>query len=523
MSRNQPTEPSKLRRYILWGCFIIALLVLNYWYLNKFLSSNSNYITAYTPMEDDLAQYRNPAVAGLFYSAQPGVLSSQVDEYLQSGRFVKHIGYQPKIIIVPHAGYSYSAGTAAKAYTILQKYADNIKNVILLGPAHYYDGKEAYLSNVDYFSTPLGNVAVNKDVVAQISQNCSDIIINNKAHDKEHSLEVQLPFLQKVLPQAKIVPIVYGNVNPQKLSACIQNFLKDKNTILVVSADLSHYHSYDEAQKIDTNTAADIAQGNQIKSHASCGAIGINSALLLAAENNYRPQMLALTNSGDVGGDKSRVVGYGAWSFYSDHDSPKTLSPLEQEVISLKTFSELYGKFLLQIARNSVEKAVKHHKSYSPSRSSFPEDLFDKGASFVTLRKNNELRGCIGSILPNASIAQDVSSNAYAAALEDSRFSPISETELPQLNYSISLLSGFEKIQYNNESDLLDKIQPKIDGIVIRDGNRQGVFLPSVWNELPKKSDFFKQLKIKAGINPNYWNNRIKVYRFRTVEIKDEN
>ena len=524
MSKDQNTEPTKIRKYALWIILIIAILSLNYWYLNKYLSSNTSYITAYQLKEDELAKYRNPAVAGLFYSSLPTELSSQLDNYLQSGVFIKYSSYQPKILIVPHAGYMYSAETAAKAYAILQKHKSSIKNVILLGPSHYYGGDGAYLSDADYFATPLGKVAVNKEFVKKIVSSCSNNIkINNQAHVKEHSIEVQLPFIQKVLPQASIIPIVYGNVDVNNLFSCIKDFLVKPDTILIVSADLSHYHTYEQAQIIDADTAQKVSDKLPIEDHASCGAIGINTAIMLSKLYNYRPQMLELVNSGDISGDKSRVVGYGAWSFYPDSDNNKSKSELEQEVENLENFAKTYGKVLMQIVHLSLEKAVKHNKHYSPSRANYPEDIFDKGASFVTLRKKGELRGCIGSILPNSSIAQDIASNTYLASKEDSRFSPITEDELKEIKYSISLLSGFEKIPYKSEQDLLNKIKQGIDGIVIRDGDRQGVFLPSVWSELPDKTEFFKQLKVKAGMNPNYWNNRIKVYRFRTVEIKNAN
>lgn len=523
MSRNVKIDTSKVSRYVLWGVLILALLVLNYWYLNKYLSSNSSLITSYQVKEDELAKYRNPVVAGLFYSANSLALEKSIEDYLSSGRFVKYNSSQPKLIIVPHAGYAYSAGTAAKAYILLQKYAKSIKNVIILGPSHYYGGKGAYLSNADFFKTPLGKIRVNKKMVDEIASSSPDIQVNNEAHRKEHSIEVQLPFIQKVLPKAQIIPIVYGNIAPQALSSVLQKYILSSDTILIVSADLSHYYNYNDAQKIDMQTAQKISNKEAIDEHSSCGAIGINSALLIAQYNNYRPQMLELINSGDTSGDKSSVVGYGSWSFYPDSHPQQPKSKLEKEVESLQEFASLYKKDLRNIVKTSLQKAITKQKHYSPSRRSFPEDVFDKGASFVTIYKNGELRGCIGSVLPTMSIAQNIADNTYSAALEDSRFSAITEDELPYLTYSISLLSGFEEIKYGNETDLLNQIKNNIDGIVIRDGDRQGVFLPSVWEQLPDKEEFFKQLKVKAGMNPEYWNNRIKVYRFRTVEVKDGN
>lgn len=522
MARKKKIAPLQISQYILWGMIIVALLILNYWYLEKYLSFNSSYITDYQAPEDNLAQYRNPAVAGLFYSASPKELEKNVDEFLKAGYFNNNQDRLPKMIIVPHAGYIYSAGTAGKAYALLQGENSTIKNIILLGPSHYYGGQDAYLSDVDYFKTPLGNVSVNKKIVRQLAADNKSFKINNQAHAQEHSLEVQLPFIQKVLPKAQIIPIIYGNIEPQKIVQGIEKYLKRQDTILVVSADLSHYHQYAEAQQIDVQTAEKIEAKQALENHESCGAIGINSALILAKQNEYRPQILELINSGDVSGNKQKVVGYGAWGFYPDGEAEKQLSKLEQDVMNLQEFSKQYKKNLIQIVHTSLRKAVEDHKKHSPSRQSYPEDVFDRGASFITLYKNGELRGCIGSILPTISIAQDIADNTYAAALEDKRFSPVRIEELSEITYTISLLSGFEEIRYHDEKDLLQKIIENIDGIVIRDGNRQGVFLPSVWEQLPDKEEFFKHLKIKAGMNPNYWNNRIKVYRFRTVEIKNE-
>lgn len=522
MSHKKNNEPVKIKNYFILGSIIIALFVLNIWYLKKYLSFNAAYITDYQVKEDTLAQYRHPAVAGLFYKAQAEELEKDIKKYVDGGKFLSYSNYMPKMIIVPHAGYIYSAGTAGKAYAALQKHAKSIKNVVLVGPSHFYGGQGAFLSDIDYFSTPLGDIAVNKEIVKEIASENEQFLINNQAHVKEHSLEVQLPFIQKVLPNAKIVPIIYGNIEPEILAKGVQKYVKQPNTILVISADLSHYHSYDKAQETDRNSAKKIEKGEQLTNHESCGAIGINAAMLLAKEGHYYPQMLELVNSGDTAGDKDSVVGYGAWSFYSDREVPK-LSKLEKEIESLNEFSKLYAEHLKNIAKTSIERAVKSKKHYSPSKSHFPEDVFDKGASFVTLYKKGELRGCIGTVLPVSSIAQDIANNAYAAALEDSRFPPVTEEELPDLSYSIALLSGFEKINYTNEADVIEQIKANVDGLIIRDGNRQGVFLPAVWKELPNKEDFFKHLKIKAGMNPNYWNNRIVVYRFRTVEIKDEN
>ena len=512
--KTQEENNSKLRKYITIGVIVVILLIINVIYFRNQVSSNHFLASHYTSKGDPMEKYRNPAVAGLFYPMDNLVLNQEVDSFLSAN--YRHHQSMPKIIIVPHAGYQYSASAAAQAYLPLKDYAQNIKNVILLGPSHYEPLQGGALPDVKYFKTPLGNININQDIAKSILKTAI-INTNDKAHQKEHSLEVQLPFLQKIIPNLNIIPIVYGNFNPQEMADAIAPYLQNEDTILVVSADLSHYHPYDEAVQMDRETAQKIALGENIDYEHSCGAGGINTAIELAKKLHLQPEILALVNSGDTSGDKSRVVGYGAWSF-SDKGAP--LSKIERERQGLHTFAAEYGGQLLVAARKSLEEAVQN-KTYRPDRKDYDEHLFDRGASFVTLTKQNELRGCIGSIYPHKAIVADVVDNAYAAAMKDVRFPPLSAQEMPEISISISLLSDFERIEYKDEEDLLNKLVPNVDGVIIHDGNRQGLFLPSVWAQIPDKREFLNNLKLKAGMSPSFWSNDIQVYRFYTVEIKE--
>ncbi len=521
MKDNSDIDYKRRTHYIIIALLGIAVLWLNYCSLRAHVSSNSRLITDYQPKEDELARYRNPAVAGIFYSADKDRLDSEVEHYLADT--ASPLDYQPRILIVPHAGYVYSASTAAKAYGRLQKYAAKIKNVILLGPSHRVAFRGAALPSANFFATPLGAVPVNRELTAQLAA-LPGFKIDDHPHKEEHSLEVQLPFLQKVLKKFKIIPVVYGEVDPGLLAQALEPLVERDDTLLVVSADLSHYNDYETARELDGHTA-DMVANNQaeLENHMSCGADGINAALLIAKEAALRPEMLELLNSGDTSGDKQRVVGYGAWSF-GEGEKPASkpkLSPLERETENLKLFAAAYKDQLRRIVSRSLAEAVRH-KHYSPARKDYGNELFDKGASFVTLKQNGELRGCVGTVVPHVAVAHDLAENAYRAAMEDGRFSPLTEEELSRTRFSISLLTGFERVPYWDESDLLNRIRPGIDGLIIRDGDRQGLFLPSVWKELPDKAEFLKNLKVKAGFNPSYWSNNIKVYRFRTVEINDE-
>lgn len=510
---KQETDDKKalLRRFILIAVAVILLGILNYAYFKKQISSNDEKITDYVKEEDPMEKYRDPAVAGIFYADSPTALANEVEGYLNI--FKNADRQKPKILIVPHAGYQYSGYAAAKAYQGLKKYADKIKNVILLGPSHRAALYGIAVSTADYFTTPLGKIALNKEIGSELVEH-RGFAYNDRAHRDEHSLEVQLPFLQKVLSDFKIIPLVYGEINPQDVAEVLQPYLQNEDTLLVVSADLSHYYPYDEARIIDAETAQKIENNSaDIDYHHSCGAGGINSALILSEIMRLKPEILALINSGDSSGIKEKVVGYGAWTFAE--------SNLERQTDSLKEFTKEYRDELLRLARTSLEEAVLHQRRYEPSRDDFSEVLFNKGATFVTLTEEDDLRGCIGTLLPREAVAADIAQNAYAAALSDHRFNPVTAEELEKIKISISFLTGYERVLYQDEEDLLNMIEAGTDGVVIRDGNRQGLFLPSVWKQIPDKKEFLQNLKLKAGMSPSYWSNNIKVYRFRTVEIKE--
>ena len=514
MNQKREINYGRIWHYIWIALALLALLIVNYCAFNKYLSSNAGLINNFTPRENDMEKSRSPAVAGLFYAAEARQLDEEVKHYLNLPAGVG--SRQPRILIVPHAGYYYSAQTAAKAYIKLEQYADKIHTVILVGPSHHVAFRGAALSESDSFTTPLGKIKINKKITEELAAK-DGFVYNDRAHAREHSLEVQLPFLQKVLKKFTIVPVVYGDIEPGVLSAALRPYLDERGILIVFSADLSHYYEASQAEVMDKNTAALVAESRpEVEDHMSCGAIGINSAVLLAKSLNLQPQLLDLTHSGNISGDMASVVGYASWLFSG--------RPIEQEAVNLENFARRYGEQLMEIARRSLKSAVKEHKQLKISRQDYEDILFDKGASFVTLTRGGHLRGCIGTLIPQEGIAMNVAANAYRAAMEDSRFKPVTAGELKDIEISVSLLTDFERISFTDEEDLRRQVIPGVDGLVLRDGDRQGVFLPVVWQEIPDKEEFIDSLKLKAGLSPNYWSDKIKVYRFRTVEIKqDEN
>lgn len=519
MNSRVDVDYGRITHYIIIGLVAVAVLILNYCSLSEHMASNSQSVTDYSLPEDYVERNREPVVAGLFYPSRRQDLNQELDKYLVSKK-EGTASLPPEILIVPHAGYEYSAAVAAKAYLTLQPFASKIHNVILVGPSHRVAFNGAALSGMGYFSTPLGKVKINRRISDELAAASPEIRVYDQAHALEHSLEVQIPFLQKILPDFEIVPLVYGEIAPETLAAALEPYLRRPDTIIVFSADLSHYYDYETAKKLDAETAGLVSRNEaDVEEHLSCGAAGINTALILAKENKLIPEMMDMANSGDVKGILDNVVGYGSWKFSPGSGKKQNESALESDLKALTDFRMVHGKELMRVAERALAAAVIKQHQYTPSRKDYDNALFNKGASFVTLHEKEKLRGCIGSVMPKRGIARDVAENTYAAALEDNRFQPLTAENLADTKITVSLLTGFERIRYHDEADLLSKLKPGVDGVIIRDGNRQGLFLPSVWKELPDRQEFLNNLKLKAGMNPSFWSNKIKVYRFYTVEI----
>ena len=253
---------------------------------------------------------REPAVAGQFYPEDPGELQALVGDLLGA---VEHCGdTPPKALIVPHAGYVYSGEVAASAYARLSPYRDAITRVVLLGPCHRVPVAGPALSGVDSFRTPLGDVPVDHAAVAALA--AKGVRVFEPSHQYEHSLEVQLPFLQTVLGDFSIVPVVVGESTARAVATLIDMLWAGPETLVVVSTDLSHYHDYDEARAVDAATCRRIEQlDDNIDQDDACGATPLRGLLIAARLRGMQANTLDLRNSGDTGGDRDFVVGYGAW------------------------------------------------------------------------------------------------------------------------------------------------------------------------------------------------------------------
>jgi len=258
---------------------------------------------------------RPTAVAGLFYPTDANVLSDMVNKELAQAKIPSE-GHIPKALIVPHAGYIYSGEIAASAYNYLQPIRHTIKHVVIIGPSHRVAFNGLALSSADYFTTPLGNIRLDKQSQEKLSH-ITGVHVSDQAHATEHSLEVQLPFLQQSLDDFSIIPIVAGNASPELVAQVIETLWGGPETLIVISSDLSHYHDYQTAQQLDSMTSQAILDLNfdAIHSNNACGCIGVNGLLKFAHKHQLIPSVIDLRNSGDTAGSKDSVVGYGAYLF----------------------------------------------------------------------------------------------------------------------------------------------------------------------------------------------------------------
>lgn len=261
---------------------------------------------------------KRPAVAGKFYPGDAKALRQMLAElFAAAAKRVAPINTCPKAIIAPHAGYIYSGATAAAGYQVLTAFADRIKHVTLLGPAHYIPVLGLACSSSDFFETPLGKLVVRPSLRSQIL-NLPQVKTNDSAFEKEHSLEVHLPFLQTVLNNFTILPLLVGRAEPAEIAEVIEACWGDEHSLIVISSDLSHYLSYEQAQMIDQQTSAAIVslQVDNIDRHQACGRSPIKGLLTAAQHHNLYVKVIEQCNSGDTAGDKSRVVGYASYHFY---------------------------------------------------------------------------------------------------------------------------------------------------------------------------------------------------------------
>ena len=441
--------------------------------------------------------------AGRFYDGNPQSLSHEVDSFLTLHANDKQYDHVAAII-VPHAGYYFSGNVAASAYMSLPK-DKRYKRIFLLGPSHHewLDGASVN-TEADYYATPLGQVKVDREMALQLT--ADDVFsYQPKAHDREHCLEVQLPFLQKRFKEVPpIVPIIISTNDFRKLkqiAEALKPYFTDEN-LFIVSSDFSHYPSYEDACQVDAKTGKAVESGSvgqfiaTIEGNAksgirnlatsACGELAI-ATLMLMMDSRYEVKHLLYQNSGDIDDhDHSRVVGYHAFAILRGAEKEFSLTDVERRTLK-------------EIAYNSIKDSLDGKRI--SCLSSLTSHLSSKCGAFVSLHKQGRLRGCIGHFGEDVPLHEIVAEMARAAAFEDPRFQPLTRDELDDLDIEISVLTPMRRIQS------LDEFELHRHGIYIKKGYRSGTFLPQVADEVNwTKEEFVGHCsQDKAGLGWDGW------------------
>jgi len=451
---------------------------------------------------------RPAAVAGMFYPASTAELSHQVDELLAAAAG-REGAPPPKALIAPHAGYVYSGPIAASAYAQLRSQRGRIRRVVLLGPVHRVPVRGLALPGADRFATPLGDVQVDAEAVAAL-RDLPQVVESRPAHATEHSLEVQLPFLQRLLGEFSLLPLAVGEATAEEVAEVLERLWGGDETLIIVSSDLSHYLPYDSARRIDQDTIDHLLSLEVDLDHErACGATPINGLLLAARRKGLKAELLDLRNSGDTAGDRRRVVGYAAVAFRPSAGAATLAGAGGDEADR--------GRVLLAHARAAIAGALCLAAGPAPERAF----LQRPGASFVTLRSAGSLRGCIGSLQARRALGADVRANAVAAAFDDPRFAPLRASEYGEIDVEVSLLSSASPLPVASECDLHAQLRAGVDGLILEAGGRRSTFLPQVWDMLPSARDFVDELKRKAGLRREFWSEELRFSRYTVEKFTD--
>ncbi|HQI81139.1 MAG TPA: AmmeMemoRadiSam system protein B [Deltaproteobacteria bacterium] len=440
---------------------------------------------------------RKPVCAGSFYPASADELRRDIARYTREARSAPVTvprGMKLRALIMPHAGYVYSGRTAAYASLALK--GQRFSRVVLMGPDHRVGFSNISVSAADAYETPLGLVRLHEDA-ARLRMGGGMFRTVPASDAAEHSLEVILPFLQTYVGSFTLVPLVMGpgDVMAYARSVCA---LANEDTLLVASSDLSHFLPRERAAARDARTISLITdlngRGLAADDNRACGAIPIRVILECARSRGWKARLLHYATSADASGDTGRVVGYATIAFFGG-------TSMEQ------SYTKEQGRALVTLARSTIQEKLGVPVTQSPAQEQALKDaaLQTKAGTFVTLTMGGELRGCIGSLEARDSIVDGVRHNALNAAFRDPRFPALTRKELDRVRIEVSVLTEPRPLAYTDAQDLLNKIRPGIDGLIIRKGFAAATFLPQVWDQLPDKKEFLEHLCMKAGLPHDAW------------------
>jgi MEMO1 family protein len=454
-----------------------------------------------TPAISETTAERKSIWDGKFYPSSPAELKEMIQQYLNKAELDPSLTKRPglKAVVMPHAGYIYSGLVAAYSAKLLQ--GKTFTKVFIIGLDHKVGFEGGAISETEAYATPLGKVPLHNNA-KDLRRN--PLFKSVPASDQaEHSVEVEVPFLQQSLSSFTMIPLVLSSVDAQAVAESLIPYLDD-TSLLVISTDLSHYLPYQQAVQKDTQTISMIKNqdfnGLASAENAACGKLPLLVLMHLSQKLGWEPVLLKYANSGDAAGDKDQVVGYAAMAFFKTEEAPR-----KHGSVSVQGITDLEGKYLVSLARKAITTYSKDQQRCEINLSEVSPALLKECGAFVTLTKNSDLRGCIGSLTAERPLVESVRDNAINAAFSDPRFPPVSPAELSELHLEVSVLSSPQLLTYNGSDDLIKKLRPGIDGVIIKRGYRQATFLPQVWVQLPQVRDFLSRLCEKAGLDGDDW------------------
>jgi len=462
---------------------------------------------------------RPAAVAGSFYPESAAELSQTVNSFLVS---LALNNIQIKAIVAPHAGYAYSGQVAGEAFASIK--GKDYKTVWLLGPSHQVSFAGVSVSNYTHYQTPLGEVKISEIKEKLLAE--KNFKNNNDAHQKEHALEVELPFLQQALNNFEIVPMIFGNQTSleqiKEIAASLKKYY-DEETLIVVSSDFIHYgpnYNYvpftenvqEKIKEMDNQVIGYLLnyQTEELYDYLTTAAVTNDGAIVLTWLSEFfkgsgtKGELVSYNTSGKMTEDVNSVS-YVSMIFKEENktgNSSGILTSAEKD-------------YLLELARNTLNNYFKTGKILEVNEAEVPKNLKNEQGVFVTLEKDGSLRGCIGYIEPVKQLYLAVIDNAISAAVNDNRFSPVTQDELKDIDIEISVLS-VPRILDASVDERLIKLRPLADGVVLEEENRRSTYLPQVWEDLSNPQDFLSSLCVKGGWQQDCWqSDDVKLYTYQ--------
>ena len=475
--------------------------------------------------EPEMDTVRPPVVAGKFYSESPEILKAAITGFLDDAEPVS--APDPLALILPHAGYIYSGQIAADGYN--QARGHSYDTVVILGTNH----TSPHFSKIalypgDGFTTPLGTARVDRTIMEALKAASPDCVLTSSPHQNEHSVEVHVPFIQVVFPQAKIVPVIIGTPDArlcERFGQALGEVLKGKKALIVASSDLSHYPSHADAVAVDIPILAAIAtldpqrvkeaikapmnKGIANLHTGACGEGPILTAVVAAKAMGAKGgKVVSYANSGDIAiGDRSRVVGYGAVALTVDAPQPAAVKPSSGTADELQPGDK---KALLALARKTITRYLTTETV--PLARGFSPAVQEYRSVFVTLKKFGNLRGCIGRLIPEAPLGQLVGAMAIQSALNDNRFRPVTIAELRDIEIELSVLTPMKTVPRAED------IVVGRDGVLLQKSRAGAVFLPQVATEQGwSREEMLDQLCLKAGLAQGSWRTGAEFQTFQAI------